>query len=305
VSRTYDVYLSGDCFYVDIGGKSVPLSLAPWSFGTSYCSVCAYPRRHRYHVERREVVRCRVGGKELREVYEVPYVATFAPGIYYGDFYRAAGVKLGELYSYCRDFEVLLRYLTSVRPRVNLLSVLILCCKKAKNSVFFDILGKALAKAIITHLHNLDPSGTVVTYVPRHPGEYKVDMFTGERYNQAELLAQVVARELGLNPPIEAVCVRAPMGGRSQRKLSRCERYKSAVQAYDLIGDAEDLIRGRTVILVDDVRTSGATAWSISRLLTAAGAEKVYIAVAGRSVLRNDFDIFIGWELSRCRPPWL
>jgi len=305
VSRTYNVYLSGDCFYVDIGGESIPLSLAPWRFGMAYCDVCAYPRRHRYHAKRREIVRCKVGGKELREVYDVPYVATFAPGIYYGDFYRAAGVELSELYNYCSDFEMLLRYLGSVRARVNLLSVLILCCKKTKNSAFFGILGKALAKAVNTHLHGLDPSSTVVTYVPRHPGEYKVDMFTGERYNQAELLAQVVTRELGLNPPIEAVYVRTPMGGRSQKKLPRCERYRIAVQVYDLIDDARDLIRGRTVILIDDVRTSGATAWSISRLLAAAGAEKVYIAVAGRSVLQDDFDILINWELYKCKPPWL
>jgi len=305
MSKNYSVYFRDRCFYVDVGKESLPLSLAPWGFGPGYCSVCAYPHKHRYHDERKEVIKYKVNDEEHREIYEISYVATYAPGLYYGDFYRTTDIQLDELYKHCYDLETLLKYLNDVKPMTNLLSILILCCKKTKNNIFFDILGKALAKAINRFLSTLDASSTVITYVPRHPDEYKVDMFTNERYNQAELLAQVVARELKLNSPRGVVYVKMPMGGKSQRKLPRRERYRLVAQAYDLIDGVKDLIKGKTVILVDDVRTSGATVWSISRLLSTAEPKEVHIAVAGRSILRNHFRKFISKEISVCRPPWL
>jgi len=81
-----------------------------------------------------------------------------------------------------------------------------------------------------------------------------------------------MARELGLGDPVETAYAKVPSGGKAQRRLRRCERYEAVAKIYELKDDAMSLVKGKTVILVDDVRTSGATAWRISELLHGARA---------------------------------
>jgi len=290
VFKKVAVSLRDGCFYADLAGSSIPLSLAPWRFNKGYCELCAYPHKHGYHKGRKEILRCNDEVERVVFYYE----ATFAPGLYHGDFYEVERLKLDELYKHCLDLGNLLNYLNIVKPKVNLLSILILCCKVTSNNEFFEILGEAIAKSITVRLGtSLDRLNTIVTYVPRHKDEFKEDRFSGTKFNQAELLAQIVARELGLNAPVETVYAKMPSGGKAQKKLPRCKRYKAAAEIYELKDNASSLVKGRTVILVDDVRTSGATAWRISELLHGTGAARVYVAVAGRSVLKEHANKFI------------
>jgi len=184
VFKDVAVSLRDGCFYVDIAESSIPLSLAPWGFNVDYCELCAYPRKQYckkyYHEEREEILRC--GGEEKR--VRVFYEATFASGLYYEDFYKVEKINLKELYKQCRDLNSLLNYLNVIKPKVNLLSILILCCKVTSNSEFFEILGKAIAKSISARLGtSLNRSDTIVTYVPRHKDEFKEDIFSGIRFN--------------------------------------------------------------------------------------------------------------------------
>jgi len=94
VFKEVAVGLRGGCFYVDTAESSIPLSLAPWGFNLDYCELCAYPLGHEYHKERKEILECDDRMEHVRVFYE----ATFAPGLYYGDFYRDKGLKLGKLY---------------------------------------------------------------------------------------------------------------------------------------------------------------------------------------------------------------
>ena len=162
-----------------------------------------------------------------------------------------------------------------------------------------------MAKVITTRLGTLDPSKTIVTYTLRFEGDYKVDRFTSEKFNQAELLAKALARELKLNDPIETVYAKHPLKGKSQKKLSRFERYQLTRQAYELNPDVLNRIKGKNVILVDDVRTSGATVSAISEQLIQAEPRDIYVVVAGRSVLQHDFEKFLSIELKYCKPFWL
>jgi len=54
------------------------------------------------------------------------------------------------------------------------------------------------------------------------------------------------------------------------------------------------------IILVDDVRTTGATSTYISKLLYEAGVSRIYITVAGRSVLDEDYGEFFKIEQENC-----
>ena len=97
-------------------------------------------------------------------------------------------------------------------------------------------------------------------------------------FNHAELLAKDTGAILGL-PVVNAV--ERTRNTRQQARLSGVERRNNLEGAFALAGD----VRGRRLVLVDDVCTTGATANACARLLREGGAEAVYLlcfAVAGK-----------------------
>jgi len=99
------------------------------------------------------------------------------------------------------------------------------------------------------------------------------------RYNQAALLAGVLAREAG-RPHIPDLLRRTrPTPALGDR--GREERAALLDGAFAL-GRAAPAIAGRRVLLVDDVMTSGATADACARALLAAGAAAVDVLAAAR-----------------------
>ena len=96
-------------------------------------------------------------------------------------------------------------------------------------------------------------------------------------YDQAELLARAAAAGLGL-PMIPALArIRATT---PQYRLDRRRRAVNVADAFAVRTGAAGAVRGRTVILVDDVVTTGATLAASAHALLAAGA----IAVAAVTV---------------------
>lgn len=91
-------------------------------------------------------------------------------------------------------------------------------------------------------------------------------------FNQSELLAQIVSRELGLVCDTDTLLrVRET---RRQSSLSMAERTANVTDAF---GCAQ-AIEGKTVLLIDDIFTTGATAENCARALKDAGAVKVILA---------------------------
>ena len=87
-------------------------------------------------------------------------------------------------------------------------------------------------------------------------------------YNQSQLLAQALARELGLPMPKDAL--RKLRHTRPQRSLEREERLENPRDAYRAYGE---LVRGRHILLVDDIKTTGSTLNHCAEALLAQGAE--------------------------------
>jgi ComF family protein len=100
------------------------------------------------------------------------------------------------------------------------------------------------------------------------------------RYNQAAALAAAVARESG--KPFEPQWLRRVKSTRSQVGLSREQRAENVQGAFRAAPGAP--IRGRRIVLVDDVLTSGATANAAARALLRAGASEVDLLVFARVV---------------------
>ena len=95
----------------------------------------------------------------------------------------------------------------------------------------------------------------------------------GERgFNQAELLAEKVARITGL--PCERRALARKVETRRHRAgMDSRERNLSLKGAFTVVRPGA--IRGRTVLLVDDVFTTGATSNECARTLKSAGASRV------------------------------
>lgn len=88
-------------------------------------------------------------------------------------------------------------------------------------------------------------------------------------YNQAELLARELARLLGY-PHAQALS--KLRNTRQQARLSHAQRAQNLQGSIAVRGD----VRGRNILLVDDVYTTGATMRVCAQALLEAGAEAVY-----------------------------
>jgi ComF family protein len=129
-------------------------------------------------------------------------------------------------------------------------------------------------------------SRMAATSVPFRGDPVMVPVPTTERrrrergYNQAEVLAGVVARLRGI-PLVEAL---ERPGGRTQVRLSSAERRSNVLGSFVLRPEARARILGKEVLLIDDVLTTGATALSATRTLSQGGAGSVHLLTFARAL---------------------
>ena len=90
-------------------------------------------------------------------------------------------------------------------------------------------------------------------------------------FNQSELLARELAAHLHL--PADSTALLRVRDTGSQTRLNRAERLQNVRGAFTCT--APERIRGKTVLLVDDVCTTGATLEACATALRAAGAKRV------------------------------
>jgi ComF family protein len=135
-------------------------------------------------------------------------------------------------------------------------------------------LGRALAARVAAELPDLVGACGValVTAVPLH-----WTRLLRRGYNQAELIARVAARELGL--PFAPRALTRTKRTKALFSVPRGDREEALAGALASRGN---VVRGRWVLLVDDIRTTGATLATCGRALRAAGAARVDAAVLGR-----------------------
>jgi ComF family protein len=100
------------------------------------------------------------------------------------------------------------------------------------------------------------------------------------RFNQAAMLAREVSRAARV--PCDVGALRRVKATASQVGLTRAQRAENVQGAFRVADGAA--VKGRHVVLVDDVLTSGATANAASRALVRAGAKRVDVLVFARVV---------------------
>lgn len=102
------------------------------------------------------------------------------------------------------------------------------------------------------------------------------------RFNQSAALARVVSR-ISHVPVADYVLVRT-RATPPQIGLGRSERASNVQGAFEVPKAARADIKGKNLVLVDDVLTSGATANACARALLRTGAQQVDVLVLSRVV---------------------
>ena len=115
----------------------------------------------------------------------------------------------------------------------------------------------------------------LVCPVPLHPSK---ELFRG--YNQSVLLAAALARRTGL--PMRADLLRRVRATDTQTRMDARTRRANVRGAFAAAPDAAPRLFGKTVLLVDDVMTTGSTFDACAAALRAAGAARVLALSAAR-----------------------
>ena len=139
----------------------------------------------------------------------------------------------------------------------------------------FDFLGRYLSEAINDALTPREKETAILVPCPRSAGAKRKN-----GYDHTAELCRAVSRNTGF--PVSFALKRAP-GGKMQKNLSREERKRNIAGRFSL--EKTDEITGKTVLLVDDLTTSGATLLECRRVVKSADASRVIpcvLAVSGR-----------------------
>lgn len=119
-----------------------------------------------------------------------------------------------------------------------------------------------------------DPAAIdLVVPVPLHPAKQ-----LARSYNQAALLAATLSRRLGLE--MRADRLRRVRPTASQTRLGAAARRVNMRAAFEAPRPA--WVRGRTILLVDDIMTTGATLHEAAATLKRAGAWRVWAVTVAR-----------------------
>ncbi len=134
---------------------------------------------------------------------------------------------------------------------------------------YFQVLGGNFARLILRTLgkdENIWWKADVIIPVPLHPKRKKMRGF-----NQAKIIAEKLARLRGIK--LEDGVLAKVKNVPPQTLLEMDEREENVSGAFRVVD--EDKIRGKTIILVDDVYTTGSTVKECSSVLRKAGAKEI------------------------------
>lgn len=225
------------------------------------CELCGEPSRGHLCAACRAAVRprdprlcCRVCGKTL--------VA--------GD--RAAGAA-GPVCAGCRERPPAFALARSAAAFDGPAGELVRRLKYGRRTWIADVLA-ALAAQRFPSLFGGETADLAVP-VPLHPAR---ELARG--FNQSALLAAGIARRLGI--PVRADLLRRVRETGTQTRMNAAQRRANMRGAFAATPGAAARLAGKTVLVVDDVTTTGSTMDACAAALRAAGAARVLAFSAAR-----------------------
>mgnify|MGYP005990233395 CR=1 FL=1 len=138
-------------------------------------------------------------------------------------------------------------------------------------------LAKPLALWMATRAEPLIKEDTVIVPVPLHWVR-----LLSRRYNQAAELARALGPVLGVDVCPDALT--RPRRTPQMKRQSRADRFAALAQSMAPNPKRAAQLSGRSVLLVDDVMTTGATLAAATEACLAAGADHVNVLALARAV---------------------
>ncbi len=139
------------------------------------------------------------------------------------------------------------------------------------------VLGAYLATAVETLSASREDTRPLIVPVPLHASKRR-----SRGFNQAEMIARAATSSLPAGFEFAPDLLRRTRDTHSQVGLDREQRIANMRGAFRVMD--KDAVKGRTVIVVDDVMTTGTTVSECARVLKKAGAEKVLAATVARAL---------------------
>lgn len=134
---------------------------------------------------------------------------------------------------------------------------------------YADYFGEEIARRLRRFIKETRPDALIP--VPLHKKRLKA-----RGYNQAALLARAVGRRTGI--PVQEKMLTRMKNTAPLKRLNPKERQNNLKKAFNI---KENDVKLKSVILIDDIYTTGSTMDEAARALTAGGVEHVYfIALA-------------------------
>jgi ComF family protein len=140
------------------------------------------------------------------------------------------------------------------------------------------MLEQAMTNAALDFSRHTPADPVLVCPVPLWPGKRRTRGF-----NQAEELARILARARrpAASIQLDTVSLVRKRDTASQTGLTRQQRQANLRGAFAVAHP--ERVAGRTVLIVDDVMTTGTTAGECARVLLKAGAKEVFVATVARA----------------------
>jgi ComF family protein len=143
-----------------------------------------------------------------------------------------------------------------------------------KHSDRLDLAGE-MAKWMLNACRPILEPDMILVPVPLHRWR-----LLRRRYNQAAILAQHMAQIDGSNAQVDLLYRIKPTI--IQKGMGRSARFENLNRSIILNKPYQGRLQGRSVLLVDDVMTTGATLSTCAEVCRQAGAEKVNAVVFAR-----------------------
>jgi len=143
-----------------------------------------------------------------------------------------------------------------------------------------QLIAHAAAPWVLHAARNVISENAVVVPVPLHPLRA-----LKRRYNQSALLAQAIAKQARL--PVEPLALKRVKNTPQLKGMNFDQRFECLKDAIKSDVKRIQYLEGRTVMLVDDVLTSGATLGACTETLLENGAQQVFVLALARAAVND------------------
>ena len=140
---------------------------------------------------------------------------------------------------------------------------LIAHAKYVSSRSFVSFISGLCAKSL--HKHNLVKIVDYITYAPRRPSQVRYYGF-----DQSKEIAVATAKRIGI--PCKDLLKRVGIS-KAQKELKHSDRRKNIIGKFRCDED----LSGKTILLIDDVLTTGSTTGECAKMLKNHGAKRVFV----------------------------